>query len=206
MIYPKQNFIISWAFRVYGRWITRGNFHAINFNTIGVDKNRSVLLIANHFGWWDGFILYWINCLLFKKHFHVMLLEETSKRIPILKYGGAFTIHKKSKDIIQSLDYAAQLLNDPDNLVLMFPQGKYYSNFVNEVEFEKGIMKILKQASGKYRLIFSATFIENFQHKKPSANVYLTNADDNFATLDELQAAYQQHYTAARLQQTQIVI
>ena len=64
-----------------------------------------------------------------------MLLEETSIRIPILKYSGAFSINKRSRDIIKSLDYAAKLLNDPENMVLIFPQGKYYSNFVNDVEF-----------------------------------------------------------------------
>lgn len=206
MIYPKKNYIIKWAFQQYARWITERNFQSINFNQIDIDKTRSVLLVANHFGWWDGFILKWVNRLLLKKKFHVMLLEETSKRIPILKYSGAFSINKKTRDIIESLDFAAQLLNDADNMVLIFPQGKYYSNFINEVEFEKGIMKILKQAAGKYQLLFSATFIENFQHKKPIVNVYLSVNNNSFTTLTQLQQAYRQHYNAARLQQTQIVV
>lgn len=135
-----------------------------------------------------------------------MLLERTSKRVSILKYGGAFSINKKSKEAIESLDYAAQLLNEPGNLVLIFPQGKLYSNFITGVAFEKGIMKIIKQAAGKFQTIFSTTFIENFEHKHPVAYIYLKTADDNFSTINELQDAYQQHYTASHQQQTQIVI
>src|SRR4051812_13384534 len=113
MIYPKRNFIISRVLKTYGRFITRGYFKAINFNEIEVDKNRAVLLIGNHFSLWDGFVLYRVNRLLFKKQFHVMLLEKTAKRVPILKYGGAFSINKQSRDAIASLDFAAKLLNDP---------------------------------------------------------------------------------------------
>jgi 1-acyl-sn-glycerol-3-phosphate acyltransferase len=202
MIYPKKNNIIRWGFHTYVHWIIARNFNQIDFNTININKNRPVLLIANHSGFWDGFLSYYINCKLFKKKFHIMLLEKTAKRIPILKYGGAFSINKKSKDIIKSLDFAAQLLNDPDNLVLIFPQGKLYSNFITAVEFEKGVMQILKQAEGKFQLVFSAMFIEHFQHKKPDATVYLKAvADVDFDTINELQAAYQQHYNDARLQQ-----
>lgn len=133
-----------------------------------------------------------------------MLLEKTSKRIPILKYGGAFSINKGSKDIIESLNFAAQLLNDPDNLVLIFPQGKLYSNFITDVLFEKGVMKIIKQAEGKFQLVFSAMFIEHFLHKKPDVAVYLkTVADVGLNTIHDLQTAYQQHYDNARMQQIQ---
>jgi 1-acyl-sn-glycerol-3-phosphate acyltransferase len=202
MIYPKNNHIIRWGFHTYIHWIIARNFNHIDFNSIDIDKNRPVLLIANHSGFWDGFLSYYINCKLLKKKFHIMLLEKTAKRIPILKYGGAFSINKRSKDIFESLDFAAQLLNEPDNLVLIFPQGKLYSNFITLVEFEKGIMKILKQAEGKFQLVFSAMFIEHFQHKKPDATVYLKAVDkDGFDTIDELQTAYQQHYDIARLQQ-----
>ncbi|MDB5029545.1 1-acyl-sn-glycerol-3-phosphate acyltransferase [Mucilaginibacter sp.] len=206
MIYPKKNNIIRRAFHTYVHWIIRRHFNNINFNVIDINKNKSVLLIANHCGFWDGFLLYWVNCKVFKKNFHIMLLERTSKRVPILKYGGAFSINKKSRDIIESLDYAAQLLNEPGNLVLIFPQGKLYSNFITGVEFEKGIIKIIKQAAGKFQTIFSTTFIENFEHKHPGAYIYLKTADDNFSTIKELQDAYQQHYTASHQQQTQIVI
>ncbi|MDB5157277.1 MAG: hypothetical protein JWR50_1984 [Mucilaginibacter sp.] len=207
MIYPKKNNIIRLGFHLYVRFIVARNFNAINFNTIEIDPDRSILLIANHSGFWDGFLLYWLRCKLLKKKFHIMLFEETSKRIPVLKYGGAFSIQKKSRDVIESLNYAARLLKDPGNMVLIFPQGKLYSNYVTDVAFEKGVMNIMKQANGDFQLIFSATFIENFAHKKPTAYMYLKSADqDDFNSIDDLQQAYQQHYNYAHQQQTQITV
>jgi 1-acyl-sn-glycerol-3-phosphate acyltransferase len=206
MIYPKKNILFKWCVQIYVRWLTYRNFHAINFNTIDIDKNRSILLIGNHFSGWDTVVLFWINQKLFKKKFHVMLLESTSIREPFLKYAGAFSINKTSRDMIHSLDFAAKLLDDPENLVLIFPQGKLYSNMVSDVVFEKGIIHIIKRATGNFQLIFAATFIECFENLKATANTHLkTDINTNFNNIDQLQQAYQQHYHDARQQQIQIV-
>jgi 1-acyl-sn-glycerol-3-phosphate acyltransferase len=198
MIYPKNNILFKWCVHAYVYWLTVRNFKEINFNTIEVDKDKSVLLIANHFSAWDTVVLFWINRKLLKKKFHVMMLETTAIKEPFLKYAGGFSINKTSKDMIHSLDFAAKLLNDPDNLVLIFPQGKIYSNMVSDVVFEKGVMQILKKAPAKFQLIFAATFIENFDNFKPVANTSLkTGVANSFNSILDLQEAYQQHYTRA---------
>jgi 1-acyl-sn-glycerol-3-phosphate acyltransferase len=205
MIYPKKNIVVHYFFQLYVRFIIGRHFNAVIFNRIETDPAKAILLIANHSGFWDGFLLYWVKRKLFKKQFYIMLLEKTSKRVPILKYGGAFSINKHTRDIVESLDYAARLLNDPGNLVLIFPQGKLYSNFVAEIEFEKGIIKIMKQAAGNFQLVFAATFIEHFANPKPDAYIYLKLVTvPGFDNIADLQQAYQQHYDKARQQQTQI--
>ena len=206
MIYPKNNKPVHWFFHHYIRLIIKNNFKAFNFNTIEIDPNKSVLLLANHFGWWDGFLLYWLNYLLFKKKFHIMILEETVRKVFFLKYMGAFSMQKNSRSMLQSLDYAAELLKDPQNLVLIFPQARLYSNFVDDVHFERGLLKVIKQAAGKFQYVFTATFIEYFQHKKPTINVYAEASARNVTTIDELKGIYQQHYHTAKQRQTQIII
>ena len=205
MIYPKKNSIIFCTMHWYVKWLLKKQFHELLFNTIETDANRSILLIANHYSFWDTFILYSINHKLLKKNFHVMILEETSRKQLFLKYAGAFSVNKNSRDILKSLDYAAGLLNDPKNLVLIYPQGKLYSNFVNEVNFEKGILRIIKQAKGKFQLVFAAAFIQYFKHKKPTATVYLKNVNEVFVDkpINELQNAYQQYYSASKKLQTE---
>ncbi|MGF7081093.1 1-acyl-sn-glycerol-3-phosphate acyltransferase [Mucilaginibacter sp. UYCu711] len=206
MIYPKKNILFKWSIYAYVYWLARRNFKEINFNSVEVDKNKSVLLIANHFSAWDTIILFWINQKLLKKEFHIMILESTAIKEPFLKYAGAFSINKTSKDMIHSLDFAAKLLDDPANLVLIFPQGRIYSNMVSEVPFEKGIMQVIKKAAGKFQLILAATFIENFDNFKPVANTSLkTGVANSFNSILDLQEAYQQHYTKGRQQQIQIV-
>jgi 1-acyl-sn-glycerol-3-phosphate acyltransferase len=206
MIRPKNNKPIHWFFHHYIRLIIKNNFKAFNFNTIETDPDKSVLLLANHFGWWDGFLLYWLNYLLLKKKFHIMILEDTVRKVFFLKYMGAFSVVKNSRSMMESLEYAGNLLHDPQNLVLIFPQARLFSNFVDDVHFERGLLKVMKQAAGKFQYVFAATFIEYFQHKKPTINVYVEITRQEVNTIDELKNLYQQHYDAAKQLQTQIII
>jgi 1-acyl-sn-glycerol-3-phosphate acyltransferase len=204
MIRPRKNIFIKTSVQFYLRWITKRYFSQINFNAIAIDEGKSILLIANHFSAWDAIVLYHINRVYFKKNFHGMVLEETVLKETPLTYVGAFSVNRKSRDVVESLNFAAGLLSDPDNLVLIFPQGKLYSNMIEEVKFERGVMNIIKKAVD-CQLIFAATFIENFDNLKPVANVHLKSENGaDFKDINALQQAYQQHYTQARQQQLQI--
>jgi len=205
MIYPKNNRFFFWFFKKYALWLLGRQFHGILFNKVAVAKNKSILLIANHYSFWDGLILFYVNERLFKKKPHVMILEETIKKEPGLKYGGAFSVSKKSRDLLTSINYAAGLLDDPDNLVLIYPQGKLYSNFVSHVKFEKGISKIIKQAKGNFQLVFAAAFIQYVKDPKPSVTVYLKNEFVDYAAKNtiDLQSAYQQFYHESKMLETE---
>jgi 1-acyl-sn-glycerol-3-phosphate acyltransferase len=206
MIYPQKNRFILWGMQVYVKWLLAWHFREIKFNDIALDKSRSVLLIANHYSFWDALILYTVNNRLLKKNMHVMILEESMHKYPTFKYAGAFSVRKGSREVVRSLDYAAKLLDDSKNLVLIYPQGKLYSNFVTRVNFEKGIMRVIEQAAGNFQLVFAAAFIQYFRSTKPTATVYLKTVAEDFAdkTLTALQAAYQQFYDEKKLEQTEI--
>ena len=209
MISPKRNRLVHWFFHRYLLWIVGRNFHEVRLHhTSAIISDKAVLLLANHFNWWDGFLMYYVNHKLMRKKFHVMILEDTIREVAFFKYMGAFSVNKNSRDMVASLNYAAGLLNDPQNMVLIFPQGKLYSNFVDQVVFQKGLMKIIALAQQNFDLLFAATFVENFKHKKPTANVYLKTITGNLAykSMDELTAAYQQHYSSAKQLQTEIVL
>jgi 1-acyl-sn-glycerol-3-phosphate acyltransferase len=206
MLYPQKNKLIRWFFHYYILNLVKRNFRQVNFNFIEVSKSKSVLLLANHFSWWDGFLLYYINHKVLKKQFHVMVIEETVQKVSFFKYMGAFSVNKNTREILTSLDYAAKLLNDPENLVLIFPQGKLFSNFIDKVSFEKGLLKILQSAAGRFQIVHAATFIEGLQYKKPSVNVYLATAEAEYQNITDLQQAYQQHYNGAKAQQTKIAV
>ena len=204
MVYNKKNIFFNRIIHYYVKWAVDRHFYEMLFNVIEVDKSKSILLIANHFSFWDGLILYCLNEKLLKKKYHVMVQKETVHQLNYLKFAGAFSVTKKSKDIMESLNYAAELLNDPQNLVLIFPQGKLFSNYVEDVHFDKGVLRIMQKATGKFQLIFSSTFIQYFKHKKPTATVYLKSEAENFTdkTIVELQESYQQHYSSSKQLQT----
>jgi 1-acyl-sn-glycerol-3-phosphate acyltransferase len=204
MIRPQKNKLINWFFHNYILRIVKRNFHEVKFNAVEVEREKSVLLLANHFSWWDGFLMYYINHKVLKKRFHVMVIEETVQKVSFFKYVGAFSVSKNSRDMLASLSYAAELLNDPENMVLIFPQGKLHSHFIDEVNFEKGLSRIMEAAAGKFQTIAAATFIENLQYKKPTANVYL-KAMGELNTAD-VQKSYQQHYDTVKQQQNKITV
>jgi 1-acyl-sn-glycerol-3-phosphate acyltransferase len=206
MVRNKQNFFIRWVLHTYVLWTIKRHLHEIIFNEIETDPDKSILLLANHFSYWDSLILYIVSRKLFKRKYHVMVREDTTVKLQYLKYAGAFSVNKKSRDMLQSLDYAAGLLQSQKNIVLIFPQGKLYSNFVNDVNFEKGVTKVMANSEGKFQLIFAATFIQYMKHKKPTATVYLENAASAGKTQDELKNAYQQFYDRSKAEQTEIVI
>jgi len=208
MIHPQKNSLIHWFFHHYILWIVGRNFHEVKFDHTVIAKDRAVLLLANHFSWWDGFLMYYLNYKLLGKKFHVMILEDTARQISFFKYMGAFSVNKNSRDMMASLDYAAGLLNDPQNMLLVFPQGKLYSNFTDKMVFQKGLMKILSGVQNNFQLMFAATFIEHFKYKKPSVNVYLKTLSESltYKDINELATAYQQHYNSAKQLQTQIVL
>jgi len=207
MIYPQQNRLKHWVLDTYVRWSVKRNFHHLKVDKVEVSPDKSVLLIANHFSYWDGMILYYLNQQITGKKFHAMILEETAIKEPMLKYAGGFSVKKNSRDILESLRFAVELLNDPQNMVLIFPQGKLYSNFIGEVTFEPGVSKIMQQAEGKFQLMLAAIFAENFEHKKQVVNVYISNDEQPGSTdATAVQKRYQQHYDRARAQQTKIVL
>ena len=50
--------------------IIKKDFHNIEYDKgFNFDKNKAILLIPNHFSWWDGFFAYFLNLCFFKKKF-----------------------------------------------------------------------------------------------------------------------------------------
>jgi len=205
MYLPKKNIIIYRFFAWYISFIIKKDFAAFNYESLTLKKESSVLVLANHFSWWDGFFIFYLNQRIFKKEFHVLVNAENYNNVSFLKYLGAFAAAKSGKDILDTLSYAGELLNNPNNLVLVFPQGKLHSNHLQDISFEKGVMQIIKASKKNINIIFAATFIDYFSKRKPSAYTYLQNWEiEEYTSLQLLKSAYNKHYNASLVKQTQI--
>ncbi len=161
-----------------------------------------VLVVANHFSWWDGFIQYRLNREKWHRRFHVMMLEEQLKRNRILQHAGAFSVRKHSREVIGSLEYCAGLLQDNKNLVLLFPQGEIQSLYTTDFYFEKGLGYLLRHAATDFQLVFNVNLVDYFSHRKPSLSVYWKN-DGGAAgrELKEVEAGFNSFYRACILKQ-----
>ncbi len=207
MIQPRSNKIIHHFFSWYIKRIIKSDFDRFEYNEITIEEDKAVLLLANHFSWWDGFLLFHLNKIYFKKHFHVMVLQDTAEKVKFLKYLGAFSIQRNAKSLIESLDYAGKLLDNPANLVLIFPQGELYSSHSASIQFEKGVSRIIAASKKQFQYVFATILTDYFDRRKPSVQVYLEHWEaQEYNSLQVIKSAYNKHYEQALKQQTEVRI
>ncbi|MBC7744493.1 MAG: lysophospholipid acyltransferase family protein [Flavobacterium sp.] len=207
MLKPRYNKVIYKIFEWYIARIIGTDFKNFVFDKVVFDPNRSILILCNHFSWWDGFFILNINRLYFKKNFHVMITEENYRKVWFLKYLGCFSVKKNSRSMIESLNYSGELLNNPDNLVLIFPQGKLHSNHLENITFEKGLMNLINSSNKKFQYIFAVILSDFFQNRKPSIFCYLHKWEaEEFISLQLIKNTFNKHYESSRQQQSQITV
>lgn len=158
------------------------------------EKNLPVLILANHVSWWDGFWVMYLNLALFKRRFHFMMLEEQLNRFTIFKACGGYPVRKGSRSIVETLNYTAGLLENSENLVLLFPQGKLRSQHSRDFAFEKGVEKIIAQVKSELQVFFVVNLTDYLSHRKPALFIYLKEYDGRNMSAAELSIDYAEFY------------
>ncbi len=169
-------------------------YKEIQINANCKNDEKSVLFIANHFSWWDGFLAEWVNQRIFQKRYHVMMLEKELEKRKFLSQTGAFSIQPNSKSSIESLKFAAQLLSDSGNWLTFFPQGKIQSIYRTDFEFLRGFEYIYKFRHNQFRIVMAAYFVDFLIGLRPKLNVYLKDFEPETEGLYALEKQYNDFY------------
>ena len=201
MIRAKHHIILYPFFRNYVLWKMKRSFASIELCGTVADKGNAILWIANHISWWDGIWVLWTNEKLFGRRFHFMMLEEQLRKNWFFQYTGGFSVKKGTRSVMESLKYAAELLSNPKNMVLMFPQGKIQSMHRSHFAFEKGIEKILTQNSSDIQVLFQANFVDYLSKPKPTLYLYIKKFDGAPAR-EALEEGYMRFYSECLTQQS----
>lgn len=206
MYLPRKSKLLFKFFSWYIDHIINKDFDAYTFNGIPVKENEAVLLLSNHFSWWDGFLMFQLNRLSFKKKFHVLVTSDDYEKNWYLKYVGAFAAVNRGKDVIETLTYAGALLDDANNLVLVFPQGKRYTSYSSGIAFEKGVMQIINASRKKFQIIFSATLVDYSGKRKPLVRTSLRSWEaEEYVSLQLLKSEYNKHYEQTVKEQAALI-
>lgn len=165
------------------------------YNRIEIQRDKSLLLIGNHIGWWDGFWSMYLNRYYFGKRFYAMMLEKELVKRPLLRDAGAFSIAPGNRSALESISYAQELLATPENLVLLYPQGKIHSLYEREFRFSPGLMRLLRHAPN-VQFVMMASFIDFAASPRLGLRVFFqeVNQEDWPQKADECTAMYQQFY------------
>jgi len=168
-----------------------------------IKPEHSYILMCNHFSFWDGFFAYYmIHKVLFKtghmKNLYVMSLKKQMEKNPWMRYTGSFSVDPGRRSINESFDYAAEILAEPGNVLLFYPQGKLESNHIRYIKFDEGIYEIVQRVKSNCQLLWSSNIIEFFESLKPTVYGYMldcgTNKDFNFEGLKD---KVNQHHKAS---------
>jgi hypothetical protein len=179
-------------FSFYSGYLMRNSFRSVSFVDDPGPSDKALLIIGNHFSWYDGFFMNYYNKLVLKKKYHVMMLEEQLKDRMFLNKSGAFSINPGSRDIIESLRYSSQILADPANMLLMYPTGEIQSSYISSFSFMKGLDRILSGNDPEIR--FYACMVDYFSERKPAAWIYFYSPPPELRNTASLEKAYNDFY------------
>lgn len=186
IIKAKHHWLLYPFFKFYSRWMPARNFSNVQIHYSFKDAGLPMLMLGNHISWWDGFLAQYVNIELFNRKLHIMMLEEQLEKRMFLNKTGAYSIKKGDRSAVESLRYSSDLLKDPNNLVILFPQGKIHSMFDYPVTFEKGWHRIVTNLEGPVQVVFFITLIDYFSSSKPQLNIYLYNYAYEGKSLEEM--------------------
>lgn len=147
-------------------------FREVRFIGEVVDEGLPILMLSNHFCWWDGFIQYRLNQARLRRRLYVMMLEEQLAKHPILAQCGCFSVKRNSRSILESLDYCIEVMRSPANMLLIFPQGAIRSIHIDTPAFLPGTRYLLDRIGGDYRILLNVNLPDYGSGKKPYLNCY----------------------------------
>jgi len=202
MIKAKPNPISLWFYSSYFRVLQKIFFRQISVITQSVfPEGQSVLLLQNHFSYYDGYWSMYLCHKIFRRRFYVMMLEEQMARRLFLARCGVFSVRKNSRDLAESLNYAAQLLQNPQNVVTIYPSGEIISHHSQNFTFQRGFARLA--ADNNHCLIaLAVVLVDHFSSARPEIRIYLENYLGE-KTASSIENAYHMFYQSCIEKQTQ---
>ena len=85
-----------------------------------------------------------------------------------------------------------EVIQNPENLFLFFPEGKIKSIYTEEFKFEKGAINyILKKVTFDFQFVFNVNLIDYSSFKRPEVSVYYkTHKINSNTTATEIEKDY----------------
>lgn len=172
-----------------------------------IPEDRSLIITPNHFSWWDGFFIDYTLRFFSKRKIYTLMLEEQLKRYWFFQKVGAFSINPKNpKSIKTSFDYIVEVLSDPKNVLLFYPQGEIEDYVKRPLKVKEGLKAILNMVQSEVFILPVAFKIKYGNTKKPDIlvrfgeplssikakddfNLFINGFNSNSEHLDKAQSA-----------------
>lgn len=203
MIKDRYHPLWLWFYSSYFRVMQKIHFRKISVITEDdFPEKQSVLLLQNHFSLYDGYWSMYLCNKVFRRRFHVMMLEEELAKRMFLTRCGVFSVRKNSRELIESLNYASELLEDPMNVVTIYPSGEIISHHQQNFEFQKGFIRIAGNQANQPLIALAVVLVDHFSKARPELRIYLKKYSGE-RTAEAIEQAYHLFYQSCITKQTE---
>ena len=180
MIRARHNRFARLLFNFYIDRLLKKNFsHFYFLNDLPeIPADAALILSPNHFSWWDGFFIDFVNRKFLNRKIHVLMLENQLVKYWFFRFVGAFSIDLENKStMITTFKYVKELLADKQNVIVIYPQGKI-EPFDSVSEIKEGV-KLFANLSEKV-FVLPVTFKIQFNEEmKPDVYSAFGNLTSN---------------------------
>lgn len=118
-----------------------------------------------------------------------MMLEDKLRQYGMFRFVGGFSIQPGTRTVVESLQYASELLSESTNVVAIFPQGSIQSMHSQKFVFAQGVEKILRNRVDT-SVLMVVNLLDYFSDAKPTLWMYVKEYDYS----ESLNQAYQRFY------------
>jgi len=203
MIKDKYNATSLWFYSSWFRVLQKIYFRKISVITNDVfPEGKSVLLLQNHFSYYDGYWSMYLCNKIFHRRFHVMMLEDQLAKRMFLTWCGVFSVRKNSRDLVESLSYANELLQDPGNVVTIYPSGEIISQHQQNFVFQRGFVRLAGNQDNYSIIALAVVLVDLFSQARPEIRIYLKNYSEE-RTAEAIERAYHSFYQLCITKQTE---
>jgi hypothetical protein len=129
-----------------------------------------------------------------------MMLEEELKKRMFLTRCGVFSVRKNSRDLLKSLHYAKGLLQNPGNVVTIYPSGEIISQHQQHFSFQQGFARLAGDPG--LQIAFAVVLTDYFSEARPGICIYVENFRGE-KTAKAIENAYHTFYQSCILKQKQ---
>jgi 1-acyl-sn-glycerol-3-phosphate acyltransferase len=203
MIKDRYHPLWLWFYSSYFRVLQKIHFRRISVITDDIfPEGQAVLLLQNHFSLYDGYWSMYLCNKVFRRRFHVMMLEEELVKRMFLTRCGVFSVRKNSRDLLESLNYASELLQDSLNVVAIYPSGGIISHHQQNFEFQQGFIRIAGNQANPPLIALAVVLVDHFSQARPEIRIYLKKYSGE-RTAEAIEKAYHSFYQSCVAKQTE---
>ena len=139
MIEARHRPLFASAFALYTSLLLRRRFHAVWVRGSLPDTRAPLVVAAQHVGWWDPMLLFFLSRFRFSGTHYTMMEEPNLRRLGFFRWLGAFGVDREDRaNVVASLRYALARLQEPRARVWIFPQGRILPSDVRPIVCDPG--------------------------------------------------------------------